>query len=1677
MATHSGSDPGPFRGFETLEPRLLLSALALDNPDDPQQLLAPAEGSMATMLSALSSQVESYTGLRSLAPVAGDTATLASGASPQIDGEFLAVASTSTDDGGVVIDSATSGVKWVRQFAHTVADPIKLDWFERSDWLPGQTISARLIQDGDDITGVLNQLRDRYASGGKLHVMAPTIANGTFYSGIVDFRQVGTATFITNFSYLESSVRTTLHQQIPTYYANLQNQVWEQIDENGNPTASTTYRWRTPVPEKIWQLFVSRTASQPPQSWSYPVNSFAELKHYEGIGEDYKTWTCLEVDGQWYLAIYHDNGPYDGVSANYGPPSTWASIEGANNDMISMWAFSNMATLNLGGDNLNLEMVGLYRHEMTWSYAGTNYEAGSRGRFDDVNFRKSGHPANANPMLVFNQVPNITANASAMIYSKSSGTAARNWSIKLDVRDTFWNFLSDYVSPGIATRVTLAVDGTWRNAAHWTGVLFDGTTTTGPNAKVQDPYIRNAGWLGDPQGTTDGSLGFTRNGVGMPGEPIMGEYGHVVGSPGFIFGPQDQRTGTMVPTSNLGWTRSGNVWSATIGTPVLEMREFSFVNGSRKWMQVSGTPLLPYQWNWSDGVIRVYSEVSPASLSSGTLTVDFRIGQSKDIGWSESGVKVTYSSSGLKVDGGSGVPNGTASLMRSLPGDVGWPIFPGRMWAWEASNDSNAESDGVTWTYGNTIWNLTGLGTSQWEQDTTYPNVWKLRLDRDTANNLRLDNGGYVLGRANAALINGIKYNRVGSTSSAQLSLVNSPYSFQSWGPIVPTAAQNAWIAVYSPDGNPGAVFDQIIVSGRNREGYTTSTFNIILDNARGDRVDFPMTYDDQALDFIFGIHYSGLHGLSQQDHFAPEGNISDADGYNNITLHERNTVEQLWGDRISLMKWSSVTRSGEKSYFGPTYVRGPRHNTVRDVKIRNLNIAEAAKDNTFENIEFTANTGATFLTINSVNGLPSVIDMTGVKAVPGSKIVVTGGPASNIQLTINGRLITFSFTKEYIWTAEDNDYKPPAAVVGRHIFYNNSYFDGNNPGHGATNDAAIATDKQALMPGDYTSFANYTSYIRGINGIMVDILNLRAPAELTTADFQFKVGNDDAPGSWATAPAPLSVSVRLGEGVEDSDRVEIIWTDGAIKGKWLEVTVRATGITGLVNNDTFYFGNAPGETGNDPQSAIVNLDDATATQENPKTIFNRAPIDDPYDFNRDGLVNATDTIIARDNQTDETTALFMVTPSPTPDGAETFNADHAGWSTDTLASLAWKAAGGIDGTAYIEVSRTSYTAVGGAIADANASGGVFAGDWIARHGTGLLQITFWVKNTSPLLPGQSYNTTRTVAFQISYLPPGAPVSQYHTWQKQDVDATVRFTDQWQQVSFTIDPTWTKEQAQANNWFNITSAYQIPWTELLTKVTRIRILPSGSLVVGGSGTPTQENAPRWGLDDFSVAPVPLGVVAPAEPVSDPIVTDEPQSSPPDEGEPESPALPTPEDPVPASPPDEVEESEPVASDPVVPDGTGDSDDPSSPTPPTDPAQEPAPTTPVEEDPPATQPEPEPEPEPAPAPTPAPDKQPPGQSKDKKQPKGKSTTSTSVVILTQPDERDSTVVVMDPTASSVENSTTTAVAEEQDDPTLIREWDDDAGQTVDLLTMVEPQIAVAVEVVPVKKIKRVKRNKK
>ena len=222
------------------------------------------------------------------------------------------------------------------------------------------------------------------------------------------------------------------------------------------------------------------------------------------------------------------------------------------------------------------------------------------------------------------------------------------------------------------------------------------------------------------------------------------------------------------------------------------------------------------------------------------------------------------------------------------------------------------------------------------------------------------------------------------------------------------------------------------------------------------------------------------------------------------------------------------------------------------------------------------------------------------------------------------------------------------SSIVGRHIFYNNSGFDGGDPAANPADENAVATDKTALFPGQSATFGNYTSYTRGINGIIVDLAGEHGT--ITADDFIFRIGNNSHQPHWDYAPLPLSVVVRSGAGANGSDRVEIIWADGAIQNIWLQVIVLDNGNTGLAQSDAFYFGNYVGDTGNEPdQVRITTTDVMRAVNHILSDPQGQSPaaIDSTIDFNRDGRITTRDVMAAVNQILKSTRPLELVWINP----------------------------------------------------------------------------------------------------------------------------------------------------------------------------------------------------------------------------------------------------------------------------------------------------------------------------------------------------------------------------------------------------------------------------------------------
>jgi len=243
----------------------------------------------------------------------------------------------------------------------------------------------------------------------------------------------------------------------------------------------------------------------------------------------------------------------------------------------------------------------------------------------------------------------------------------------------------------------------------------------------------------------------------------------------------------------------------------------------------------------------------------------------------------------------------------------------------------------------------------------------------------------------------------------------------------------------------------------------------------------------------------------------------------------------------------------------------------------------------------------------------------------------------STTTLTVSGDDFSYTFP---MYSMTVIDLTPvPATVSKQYVFYyGSSAFDGSATAPSSADQNAIATDKSALLPGQTATFSNVSSYVDGINGILVEFSNLPAGVTFSASDFQFNVGNNGTPSGWAAAPAPTAVATWSSGGNTFAD---IVWTNGAIRDEWLQVTVLADGNTHLASNDVFYFGSLVGATGASVTSTSSGstLQVTSADVEQTELHLSEqstVPITSLYDFDRNGQVNSTDVEYAELNLTEQ---------------------------------------------------------------------------------------------------------------------------------------------------------------------------------------------------------------------------------------------------------------------------------------------------------------------------------------------------------------------------------------------------------------------------------------------------------
>jgi VCBS repeat-containing protein len=245
----------------------------------------------------------------------------------------------------------------------------------------------------------------------------------------------------------------------------------------------------------------------------------------------------------------------------------------------------------------------------------------------------------------------------------------------------------------------------------------------------------------------------------------------------------------------------------------------------------------------------------------------------------------------------------------------------------------------------------------------------------------------------------------------------------------------------------------------------------------------------------------------------------------------------------------------------------------------------------------------------------------------------------------------SFQYTAtDGVWTSDPTTVTitvtPVTDILARNIVYNDSYWDGDDPLVTSDELSAIAPDKVPLFQGQTATYANVSNYEHGINEVLIIVDDL--PGTVTAADFELTVGNTSDFQSWTVAPV-ATVVVQADVGDNGQDLVHLVWDNGSIKGEWLRVAMLPNANTGLSQEDSFFYGSAPGDVGDSDTDFVVDASDVIAVRGNPHIFINPAAIDDVWDVNRDSFVNATDMLLARKNSTSFPTALQVITPDVVP--------------------------------------------------------------------------------------------------------------------------------------------------------------------------------------------------------------------------------------------------------------------------------------------------------------------------------------------------------------------------------------------------------------------------------------------
>jgi hypothetical protein len=192
--------------------------------------------------------------------------------------------------------------------------------------------------------------------------------------------------------------------------------------------------------------------------------------------------------------------------------------------------------------------------------------------------------------------------------------------------------------------------------------------------------------------------------------------------------------------------------------------------------------------------------------------------------------------------------------------------------------------------------------------------------------------------------------------------------------------------------------------------------------------------------------------------------------------------------------------------------------------------------------------------------------------------------------------------------------------TMGQHLYYNASSFDGWTSHVDDMEDAAIDAGIEGLLPGQPAFGRHVSPYVNGINGVAIDVSWVSDHGAIGANDLSLRMSNPDDSSQWVTGPVPVEVKLVSGAGINGSDRLYLVLPNDGVVGRWLEVTLKATAATGLYQDETFLFGNLPGDANGDGRVDVGDLGQLAGNWG-----FSSGEPLLGGDFNADGLVDVSD--------------------------------------------------------------------------------------------------------------------------------------------------------------------------------------------------------------------------------------------------------------------------------------------------------------------------------------------------------------------------------------------------------------------------------------------------------------------